>query len=111
MKSFDDSVSEFDLTITRLEKRETINIEVYGPEGEFVEKFAIPAGFGVNLRRELQSRDFRLYDESTYRFDSPYQTGDCGGEGNLCIFVLLFFCIDNRIQKQLQVRVEPALFR
>ena len=34
-----------------------------------------------DTHRELQSRDLKLYDMNTYRFDSPYQTGDCGGEG------------------------------
>ena len=55
--------------------------QVYGPDKEYVESFDVPSGYGINLRRELQSRDFKLYDANTARFDSPYQTGDCGGEG------------------------------
>merc|ERR1719231_1680379 len=81
ISSFEDDVSNLDITINRLVRRKKITVEVYGPNKEYVESFDVPAGYGINLRRELQSRDFKLYDVNTARFDSPYQTGDCGGEG------------------------------
>lgn len=79
--SFPDDCKSLELTLMRLVKREKINIEVYGPDGTFVETFQLPAAYGVNLRRELLAREFKMYDENTYRFDSQYQTGDCGGDG------------------------------
>eukprot|EP00977_Amphora_coffeiformis_P001414 scaffold287_cov173-Amphora_coffeaeformis.AAC.28 len=36
-----------------------------------------------NLRRLLLRKDIRLYNRKTKRFDMPYATGDCAGEG-LC---------------------------
>ena len=49
------------------------------------------SGFGSNLRTLLQINDIRLYDDRTYRFDSPYQQGNCGGDGTCgtCIVAVL----------------------
>lgn len=38
---------------------------------------------GENLRRLLQRKSIQLYNRKTKRFDMPYATGDCAGEG-LC---------------------------
>ena len=54
-----------------------------GPDGSDAGSFQIPAGYGANLRSEIfLSRSNQLYDSRTFRFDSPYQQGDCGGEGS-----------------------------
>jgi len=81
LSSFSPDVTSVEFTLMRLMKREKITVEIYGPDGTFVESFQIPAAYGVNLRRELLARDLKMYDAATYRFDSQYQTGDCGGEG------------------------------
>eukprot|EP00953_Heterococcus_sp_UTEX-ZZ885_P032951 17178-Heterococcus_DN1.PRE.1 len=36
---------------------------------------------GSNLRGEMIRRDIPVYDERTKRFDQPYATGNCAGEG------------------------------
>jgi len=38
---------------------------------------------GENLRRLLMRKGVQLYDKRAKRFDMPYATGDCGGDG-LC---------------------------
>ena len=49
--------------------------------GEYVGNMTVLSGFGANLRRALNSNNLRIYDDRTYRFDSPYETGNCGGDG------------------------------
>jgi ferredoxin len=61
--------------------RNYITIEVVGPAMEEAGEIIVPAGYGTNLRTELQRQNFKMYDTRMPRFDSPYQTGDCGGEG------------------------------
>lgn len=56
-------------------------MKVYGPSDEYVSNFTVLTGFGTNLRTALNANNLRLYDDRTARFDSPYQTGNCGGEG------------------------------
>ena len=49
------------------------------------------SGYGVNLRTALNASNRKIYDNRTYRFDSPYERGDCGGEGSCgtCIVSIL----------------------
>ncbi|CAN0329787.1 unnamed protein product, partial [Laminaria digitata] len=61
----------------RLVKRETINV-----------KFELPGGTrdheikaGSNLRGEMIRLDVPVYDPQTMRYDQPYATGNCAGEG------------------------------
>ena len=48
----------------------SILLLVYGPDKEFVESWEVPAAFRINLRRELQSRDFKLYDAGMVSYDT-----------------------------------------
>lgn len=89
--------------------------------GEYVGNFTSLAGYGSNLRLALNAFNIRIYDERTYRwatfrccrnetmaqvlsilvrverhsilsrFDSPYQTGNCGGDGTCgtCVVAVL----------------------
>ena len=56
-----------------------INIAIY--LGEYVTNFTVIAGYGGKLRTALNAMNLKIYDDRTARFDSPYQTGNCGGEG------------------------------
>eukprot|EP00904_Undaria_pinnatifida_P000067 jgi/Undpi1/10060/HiC_scaffold_28.g12514.m1 len=65
------------LVIKRLVKRETIDV-----------KFELPGGTrdheikaGSNLRGEMIRLDVPVYDPKTMRYDQPYATGNCAGEG------------------------------
>lgn len=69
------------ITIQRLQLRKEIKVKVVGPQGEYVTEFNTFSGYGSNLRTALQSNNLKMYDDRTGRFDSPYQTGNCGGEG------------------------------
>jgi hypothetical protein len=82
-----DCLSEFGafaynrVKVKRLVKRAEIVVQIYGPSDEYVMNVTALSGYGVNLRTALNSYSIKLYDERTARFDSPYQTGNCGGEG------------------------------
>ena len=77
--------SEITLTIRRLIKRKSIAIELYDPEGKFTGlNFTVLSGYKGALRTALLNNDIKMYDTRTARLDSPYQTGDCGGEGTCC---------------------------
>jgi ferredoxin len=67
------------LEINRLVERAAITVEV--DDGTSVRK--IEALAGENLRRLLLRKHTQLYDDRSKRFDMPFATGDCGGEG-LC---------------------------
>lgn len=49
------------------------------------------SGMGANLRTALNSQNIKMYDDRTYRFDSPFQTGNCGGDGTCgtCVVAVL----------------------
>lgn len=68
------------LEINRLVKRSPVTVEVDDGSGKMK---TIEALAGENLRSLLMRKDIRLYDSKTKRFDMPYATGDCAGEG-LC---------------------------
>ena len=46
---------------------------------------------GANLRTALNSQNIKMYDDRTSRFDSPFQTGNCGGDGTCgtCVVAVL----------------------
>ena len=67
--------------LNRLVKRAKATVDVQDEKGDFVG--TIDALAGENLRRLLLRKGIKLYDERTKRFDMPYSTGDCAGEG-LC---------------------------
>lgn len=69
------------LTVRRLVRRKEVVVQMLGPSGEPAGNFTVLAGYGTNLRTALLSQNINLYDESTARFDSPFQTGNCGGDG------------------------------
>eukprot|EP01038_Epipyxis_sp_PR26KG_P009769 gene9769-13140_t len=85
------STNEFDIIIKRLSPRKEVKVEIVGPQGEFVTECTVLSGYGTNLRALLQSKNIKLYDERTSRFDSPYQTGNCGGDGTCgtCVVAVL----------------------
>ena len=66
--------------MNRLVKRANITVHVQDEKGDTV---TIPARAGENLRRLLLRKEIQLYDRRTKRFDMPFATGDCAGEG-LC---------------------------
>lgn len=61
--------------------RKIIKVKVVGPQGEEAATIDVISGYESNLRTVLVNNNLRVYDARTSRFDSPYQTGDCGGEG------------------------------
>ncbi|CAM9369157.1 unnamed protein product [Ectocarpus sp. 12 AP-2014] len=69
--------SEIVLVIKRLVKRESINVQFELPSG--TRDHEIKAG--SNLRGEMIRLDVPVYDPRTKRFDQPYATGNCAGEG------------------------------
>ena len=73
--------SEINVTVKRMMKRKEIVVEMVGPQGEDAGSFVVFSGYGSNMRLALNSKNMRIYDDRTARFDSPYQTGNCGGEG------------------------------
>lgn len=83
--------STLTIIVKRLVTREYVTIEMVGPQGEDAGEMVIPAGYGANVRSELQRNNMKVYDPLMARFDSPYQTGDCGGEGTCgtCMIAVL----------------------
>ena len=72
--------SALTLQLNRLVERAAIRVEVDDGTGEIQ---IVKALAGENLRRLLLRRGIPLYDRQTKRFDMPYATGDCSGDG-LC---------------------------
>eukprot|EP00752_Nemacystus_decipiens_P004373 g3997.t1 len=69
--------SEIVLIFKRLVKRESINVQFELPSGS--REYDIKAG--SNLRGEMIRLDVPVYDPKTLRYDQPYATGNCAGEG------------------------------
>ncbi|CAB9504234.1 2Fe-2S iron-sulfur cluster binding domain [Seminavis robusta] len=69
------------LELNRLVERARITVQV-DREGKS-EAVEIDALAGENLRRLLMRKGIKLYDRKTKRFDMPFASGDCAGEG-LC---------------------------
>ena len=79
------------LKVKRLVPRKVIKVALKGPQGEDAGELAVLSGYGVNLRTALNASNRKIYDDRTYRFDSPYERGDCGGEGTCgtCMVAIL----------------------
>lgn len=69
------------LELNRLVERARVSVEIDDEEGNRIQ--TIEALAGENLRRLLLRKGIKLYDQDTKRFDMPFATGDCAGEG-LC---------------------------
>lgn len=84
-------VEKIKLTIKRLTKRDEVIVKMVGPSREDAGSLKVLSGYGTNMRQMLVNSDMKVYDENTWRFDSPYQTGDCGGEGTCgtCVVAVL----------------------
>ena len=68
------------LSIKRLVKRVPMTVTFINKNNDEA-TYEILAG--SNLRNEMMKVNIAVYDTKTKRFDQPYITGDCGGEG-LC---------------------------
>jgi len=62
----------------RLVERAHLNITFINSNNDEA-KYSLLAG--SNLRTEMMKKNIQVYDSRTKRFDQPYITGDCGGEG------------------------------
>ncbi|CAN0148162.1 unnamed protein product [Pylaiella littoralis] len=69
--------TEVVLVMKRLVKREAIKVQFELPGGS--REYDIKAG--SNLRGEMMRLDVPVYDPQTLRYDQPYATGNCAGEG------------------------------
>jgi len=69
------------LGIKRLIDRNIIVVDVCGPDGVSFAKLQVLSGYSLDMRTLLNANNIKMYDARTYRFDSPYQTGNCGGDG------------------------------
>ncbi|CAM9230721.1 unnamed protein product [Discosporangium mesarthrocarpum] len=69
--------SEITLVSKRLVKRETLDVVFELPDGDSTMQILA----GSNLRGEMIRAGIPVYDPSTKRYDQPYATGNCGGEG------------------------------
>ncbi|CAN0204861.1 unnamed protein product [Ascophyllum nodosum] len=70
-------VREITVVCKRLVKRKTINVQFELPDGD--KSYDIKTG--SNLRGEMIRLDVPVYDPKTLRYDQPYATGNCAGEG------------------------------
>ncbi|EEC46319.1 predicted protein [Phaeodactylum tricornutum CCAP 1055/1] len=66
------------LELNRLIKRLPVRVEIDDGSGHVQ---VIEALAGENLRRMFMRKQLKLYDERTRRFDQPFNTGNCGGDG------------------------------
>ncbi|CAM9101113.1 unnamed protein product [Phaeothamnion confervicola] len=66
------------LVFKRLVKRQPVEVVFELPDG--VRKSVSMLG-GSNLRGEMIRYGVEVYDPKTKRYDQPYATGNCGGEG------------------------------
>lgn len=98
--NFDETVrlislySEYDsvkITVKRMAVRGAVTVVMVGPDGRDAGSFRVLSGYGSNMRTALQANNIKLYDDRTARFDSPYQTGNCGGDGTCgtCVVAVL----------------------
>jgi hypothetical protein len=98
--NFDETVrmlglySEYDqvrITVKRMALRGAVTVVMVGPDGREAGSFRVLSGYGSNMRTALQANNIKLYDDRTARFDSPYQTGNCGGDGTCgtCVVAVL----------------------
>ena len=64
--------------INRVVERAAVTVELVEADGRVR---TLEALAGENLRRLLQRKGIQIYNRKTKRFDMPYATGDCAGEG------------------------------
>ena len=69
----------------------------------------VRSGYGANLRQALNSNNMKIYDDRMARFDSPYQTGNCGGDGTCGTCVVSVLSGANLLNER--VRVEDGAMR
>jgi len=67
------------LELNRVVERAPVTVEI--DDGKSIT--TVEAMAGENLRRLIMRKGIKLYDEKTKRFDMPFASGDCAGEG-LC---------------------------
>lgn len=82
ISKFDD-VNEVIIKVRRLTKRENIEIQLYDFHRHYTGvRLNVYSGHDMPLRTILLNNNIELYDQSGYtrRVDSPYLTGDCGGD-------------------------------
>lgn len=70
------------LEFNRLVPRARVRVQVESGDNSMPVQI-IEGLAGENLRQLLIRKGVKVYDRKTKRFDMPYATGDCGGEG-LC---------------------------
>lgn len=97
------------LQVKRLVERNIVIVDVCGPDGVPYTKLKVLSGFGVNMRTLLQASNINMYAGQTARFDSPYQTGNCAGEGT-CGTCIVSVVSGSDLLNQ-RVRVEDAALR
>ena len=68
-------------TVMRLSERKIVTVKVCGPDGAPYTELKVLSGLGANMRTLLQASNVNMYAPATSRFDSPYQKGNCAGEG------------------------------
>lgn len=105
--------SEFDsleFKVKRIKARSFVQVEVVGPNGEYAcDPLFVLSGYGSNLRTLLQANNIKMYDDRTARFDSPYQTGNCAGEGTCGTCVIAVMAGQNLMNDK--VRVEDKALK
>ena len=82
--------SQIFLELNRVVPRSKIQVQVVsGDTGNIVQ--TVEGLAGENLRLLLMRQGIKVYDSRTKRFDLPYATGDCGGEGmcGTCLVAVL----------------------
>ena len=88
------SFGEYDVlrvVVKRLVERKVVTVNVCGPDGKPYTELKVLSGLGANLRTILQASNVNMYASATARFDSPYESGNCGGEGTCgtcCVAVM-----------------------
>eukprot|EP00635_Sarcinochrysidales_sp_CCMP3193_P001552 CAMPEP_0118918942 /NCGR_PEP_ID=MMETSP1166-20130328/18247_1 /TAXON_ID=1104430 /ORGANISM="Chrysoreinhardia sp, Strain CCMP3193" /LENGTH=306 /DNA_ID=CAMNT_0006859387 /DNA_START=13 /DNA_END=933 /DNA_ORIENTATION=- len=65
----------------RLVERARVRVDYEYAEAGEVARGSVEALAGENLRKLFLRSNLKLYDPKTKRFDQPYATGDCAGEG------------------------------
>lgn len=78
-----DNDTEVVFKVRRLTKRENIEIQLYDYHRQYTGvSLNVLSGYEVPLRTVLLNNNIELYDTTghTPRVDSPYLTGDCGGD-------------------------------
>lgn len=93
----------------RIVERKVVTIDVCGPDGKSFTKLQVLSGYSMDLRTLLQANNIKVYDERTARFDSPYQTGNCGGDGT-CGTCLVDIVSGSKYLNT-RVRVEDAVLK